>query len=182
MASDLSDSALVEQCRRGDRRAQVELVQRHQRPVFQVALRILGSREDAADVAQTTFLKVFERLGQYDSAHRLFSWIYRIAVNEAVDQLKRTGRHDELPDDLLSAAPGPEEHAGNERMTRALQSGLASLPDDYRIVLVLRHFSDCSYEEIAAIVGVPEKTVKSRIFSARQMLRDRLIDSGLSLD
>lgn len=178
--SDSVDASLVLRCRSGDRAAQRELVERHQRPVFQVVLRILGHREDAADAAQTTFLKVFERLDQYDPAHRLFSWIYRIAVNEAVDQLKRARPHDELADTLLSAAAGPEEHSAAERMSRALQAGLVSLPEDYRVVLVLRHFSDCGYAEIAEIVGVPEKTVKSRIFSARQMLRDRLIAEGIS--
>lgn len=178
---DISDRKLIELCRGGDRAAQRELVERHQRPVFQVALRILGSREDAADVAQTSFLKVFERLGQYDPEQRLFSWVYRIAVNEAIDHLKRSRRHDELPEDMLSTAAGPEDHADNGRLSRALQNGLSSIPDDYRIVLVLRHFSDCSYEEIAVIVGVPEKTVKSRLYGARQMLKERLLAEGVTL-
>lgn len=179
--SDLNDASLVERCRNGDRRAQLELVERHQRPVFQVVLRILGNREDAADAAQATFLKVFERLDQYDPAHRLFSWVYRIAVNEAVDQLKRARPHDELPENLLSGAAGPEDHREADQVSRAIQAGLAALPEDYRVVLVLRHFSDCSYGEIAGIVGVPEKTVKSRIFSARQLLRERLLAEGVSL-
>jgi RNA polymerase sigma-70 factor (ECF subfamily) len=177
--SDPADANLVRSCREGDRRAQLALVEIHQGPVFQVSLRILGNREDAADATQATFLKVFERLDQYDAGYRLFSWIYRIAVNEAIDQLKRARPHDELPDDLLSGAIGPEGNIDADRVSRALKTGLHGLPEDYRVALVLRHFSDCSYDEIAMIVGVPEKTVKSRIHSARQLLRERLLAQGI---
>lgn len=176
----MDDATLVRRCRAGDRAAQLELVERHQGPVFRAVMRILGHREDALDATQTTFLKVFERLDQYDSAHRLFSWVYRIAVNEAMDRSKRTHRHEELPADLVSDAAGPESLNDTDRQGRALQAGLAALPEDLRVVLVLRHFSDCSYEEIATIVGVPEKTVKSRIYSARQQLRDKLLADGIT--
>lgn len=178
---DLQDDAeLVRRCRSGDRAAQLALVERHQQPVFRAVMRILGHREDALDATQATFLKVFERLDQYDPAHRLFSWIYRIAINEAVDRTKRARRHEALSDDLVSTAAGPETHKDADVLARALQAGLAALSEDYRIVLVLRHFSDCSYEEIAAIVGVPEKTVKSRLHSARQQLREKLLADGIT--
>ena len=177
--SDPTDASLVRSCREGDRRAQLTLVESHQGPVFQVSLRILGNREDAADATQATFLKVFERLDQYDDAFRLFSWIYRIAVNEAIDQLKRARTHVELPEDLVSGDIGPDGTIDADRISGALQTGLNGLPEDYRVALVLRHFSDCSYGEIAMIVGVPEKTVKSRIHSARQLLRERLLAQGI---
>lgn len=175
-----ADAALVQRCRAGDRAAQLELVERHQQPVFRAVMRILGHREDALDATQATFLKVFERLDQYDPAHRLFSWIYRIAINEAVDRSKRVRRHEELSDDLVSDAASPDSQKDADRLAHALQAGLASLTEDYRIGLVLRHFSDCSYEEIATIVGVPEKTVKSRLHSARQQLRDKLLADGIT--
>jgi RNA polymerase sigma-70 factor (ECF subfamily) len=179
VGSGSGDLALVERCRLGDRAALAELVADFQRPVFNAAFRILGNRDDADDVTQTTFLKVFENLHRYDPAHKLFSWIYRIAINEALDQLHRGRRHETLEDDRLSDLDGPEELAGAERLSRRVQSGLMELTEDYRVVLVLRHFGGCSYEEIGEILHIPEKTVKSRIYSARQLLKDRLLSGGM---
>jgi RNA polymerase sigma-70 factor (ECF subfamily) len=165
--TEKGDLDLVERCRRGDRRALLELVEAYQRPVWNAAYRILGNRDDAADVTQTTFLKVF-------------SWIYRIAVNEAIDQLHRSRQFDELVDDRASPAAGPEDQTGSGQLSRRVQEGLMELPEDYRVVLVLRHFSECSYEQIAAILRIPEKTVKSRLYSARQLLKERLENQGVS--
>jgi RNA polymerase sigma-70 factor (ECF subfamily) len=173
------DLELIGRCRGGDRKALAELVERHQRPVFQAAYRILGNREDAADVTQATFLKVLENLDRYDAGHKLFSWIYRIAINEAIDQLHRIRRHEPLEDDRAAAGDGPEESTGAKRLSRHVQEGLMGLPEDYRVVLVLRHFTECSYEQIAAILQIPEKTVKSRIYSARQLMKERLLAAGV---
>ena len=86
------ETELVERCRKGDRQALGELLGKYEKPVYNVAFRILGNRDDAADITQSVFLKVFEKLDQYKPEYRFFSWIYRIAVNESINQNKQGWR------------------------------------------------------------------------------------------
>lgn len=173
------DQALVERCRRGDRAAFAALVVRYQRPIYNAAYWILRRPEDASDVAQTVFLKVAEQWDEYDPRYRFFSWIYRIAVNESLNVLRRNGREDALDDEVEVAGDGrddPESRAGEaERAGRLRRAMLAMTPRD-RAVLILRHFGELSYAEIADALDVDDKTVKSRLFEARQRLRELLKD------
>ncbi len=173
------DQALVERYRKGDRDAFTELVMRYQRPIYNAAFWILRSADDANDIAQGVFLKVAEHLDDFDSQHRFFSWIYRIAVNESLNLLRRNG-HEEWLDDEIDL-PGadtanPEWQASDAERSRNIQRALMGLSASDRIVLTLRHFSECSYQEIAEILQIDEKTVKSRLFEARHRLRDALKD------
>jgi RNA polymerase sigma-70 factor (ECF subfamily) len=173
------DETLVEGCRKGDHTAFATLVTRYQRPIYNAAFRVLGNAEDASEVAQVVFLKVVERLDNYDSQYKFFSWIYRIAVNEAIDWL-RANRHEQPLDDDIEIADtssaGPEELYQQHQLSDRIQRELMRLKVEDRIVLTLRHFSDLSYRDIAEIVGTEEKTVKSRIFDARRKLGEALAD------
>lgn len=173
------DDDLVERCREGDRGAFVVLVQRYRRPLYNAAYRVLGREEDANDVTQSVFLKVIERLDQFDPRYRFFSWIYRIAVNEALNTLRDREREAEMDDEeeppgLESADPAWQ--ASEAQVSRRIQQAMLEMKVQDRVVLTLRHFADCSYEEIAQIMEVEVKTVKSRLFEARQRLRERLVD------
>lgn len=173
------DLALVERYRNGDRAAFTELVIHYQRPIYNAAYRVLGNAEDASDIAQVVFLRVAERLDDYDSQYRFFSWIYRIAINESLNLLRRGGREERLVDeaDLPDAeSAGPEWQAHASELSRRVQKALMSMKADDRAVLTLRHFSECSYREIGDILDLQEKTVKSRLFEARQRLRELLKD------
>ena len=173
------DRTLVERFRGGDRDAFTELVVRYQSPVYNAAFWILRSAEDARDIAQDVFLKVAERLDEFDSQHRFFSWIYRIAVNESLNLLRRNGHEEALDEEIdLPGAEGtdPESRASDAELSRGIRRALVRMSTNDRTVLVLRHFSECSYQEIAQILDVDEKTVKSRLFEARQRLRDILKD------
>ncbi len=172
------DETLVERSRGGDRAALAALMLRYQRAIYNAAYRVLGNGEDAADVSQAVFLKVAERLDEYDAQYKFFSWIYRIAINESLNVLRRNGHEEPLEgeEDLPDDGAGPERHALHAELAGRVQGALMSLKVDHRAVLTLRHFSDCSYEEIASILGVQEKTVKSRLFEARQRLRELLKD------
>ena len=174
-----ADEELVERCLGGDAGAFTILVKRYQRPVYNAAYRVLGREEDASDVTQTVFLKVAEHLRDYDSRHRFFSWIYRIAMNEALTLLRRAGRDEPLDEDADYEGPEasrPDHRAAEAEAARHIQKVLMGMKPADRAVIALRHFSDCSYDEIAHILEIDVKTVKSRLFEARQRMRALLGD------
>jgi len=168
------DAALVNDCKRGDRQAMSQLVSQYQQPVFNAAYRILGNLDDAADATQTVFLKVFEHLAEYDQKFKFFSWVYRIAINESLNQVKKRRAQESLDDGQASPWQGPAEELDTKRLRKRVQDALMLLSDDYRIVVVLKHISGCSYQQIGEILQIPEKTVKSRLYSARQLLKKTL--------
>ncbi len=173
------DQALVERCRHGDRAAFTKLVIRYQSPLYNAAYRVLGNAEDASDIAQVVFLRVAERLDDYDPQYRFFSWIYRIAINESLNLLRRSAREEPLDDELDppdAESAGPEWRAAEAEVARRVQKALMKMKGEDRAVLTLRHFSDCSYREIGDILELEEKTVKWRLFEARQRLRVLLKD------
>jgi len=170
---------MVRDCQQGDKKALDTLVRQLQTPVYNAAYRMLGSADEAADVTQTTFLKVFENLHSFDPKYRLFSWTYRIAVNEAVDQLRRRNRLEPLKSPPISDTDQPQEMTAASQLSREVQATLLELSEDQRTVIVLHYFSDCSYHDIGHILDLPEKTVKSRLFSARQQLKNRLKQRGV---
>lgn len=155
------------------------LVRQYERPVYNVALRMTGNRSDAEDVTQTTFLKAFQNLGQFNPAYRLFSWIYRIAMNESINFIKGRRPTQPLDETRPSTAPGPEMLADADRYSRELMRAMEGLSADYRSVLTLKYFLDCRYQEIAEILSLPEKTVKSRLYSARRLLKEALERDGV---
>lgn len=175
---DARDRWLVERFRQGERQAFAELVARYQQPVFNAAYWVTRRDEDAADVAQTAFLKAAERIDDYDPGYRFFSWLYRIAVNEALNLVRGRARTEPLDDEFDAEdgdAPGPEQSADRRERERALHAAMLKLSTPDRTVLTMRHFSECSYAEIAQVLGIDEKTVKSRLHEARGRLR-RLLD------
>jgi RNA polymerase sigma-70 factor (ECF subfamily) len=162
----------VARCLGGDLAAFEPLVGRYERVLFRVALRLTGEYEDARDATQSAFVKAFEQLHRYDSKRKFFSWIYRIAVNECLN-LRRSRRPQEALTEGLEGADahqGPFEAFAQAEARRRIDGAMAHLSFEYREVIALRHFAGLSYEEMADAIGVPEKTVKSRLFSARQKL------------
>jgi RNA polymerase sigma-70 factor (ECF subfamily) len=179
MTSEPGDIELVRECLGGDEHAFETLLLRYQRPVFNAVLRMVRDREEASDLTQTAFLKAYEQLASFDSRHKFFSWLYRIAVNEAINHVKRRRRLEPIAGDWASGDRNPEAALVETDLSQHVQDALMSLPFDSRAVLVLRHFEGCSYGEIASIVNVSEKTVKSRLFSARRQLKDLLEAKGI---
>ena len=172
------DAALVLASRAGNRQAFEQLLARYERPVFNAAFRILHHRDDAADVTQTAFLRAYEHLDQYDPTRTFFSWLYRIAINEAMDVGGRRKPGAEGLETLQDQGDGPEALADEAWSDCRLQGALLALDVDQRALVVLKHVQDFSYEQIAEILDCPVKTVKSRLFTARRALRDRLIERG----
>jgi RNA polymerase sigma-70 factor (ECF subfamily) len=168
------DQVLIKRCQQGDRRALEELLEQYQRPIYNAAFRMLGNPEDAADLTQSVFLKAFEHLDRYNPEYKFFSWIYRIAINESINQFNRGKREQALDEAQPSSTRGPAEQTEADVLSDRIQEALMALQEDYRMVIVLRHFSELSYREISEILHIPEITVKSRLYSARQLLKDRL--------
>lgn len=177
--SEPNDKTLMERCIKGDRRAFETLLIKYEKPVYNAAYRMLHSPDDARDVTQIVFLKVFEHLDQFDPQRRFFSWVYRIALNESINWLKKSNRLEPIEDNLADDSGGPEKAAGNEQLGEGMQAALMTISADYRQVVILKHVLGCSYHEISEILDIPEKTVKSRLYSARQLLKDQLSARGM---
>ena len=174
MAELDEDVVWVARCLRGDLTAFESIVARYQRVVFSVALRMVGSYEDALDATQNAFIRAYEGLDTYDPDRRFFSWLYRIVVNECLNLRRARRPTDTLPESEPSEEPGPLQLVEAAEQSVWIEAALVKLSEEHRLVVVLRHFADLSYAEIADVVGVPEKTVKSRLFAARQRLAELL--------
>jgi RNA polymerase sigma-70 factor, ECF subfamily len=170
----IADTSVVSQCLAGDTEAFEVLVTRYQRILFGVALRMLRNYADAGDATQTTLVKVFQKLETYDCRYRFFSWIYRILCNECLNMIRARRPQQPLTFDVAAMAD-PLAAFENIEQQRRVQAALDALPRSYREVVVLRHYAGRSYAEIGAAVGIPEKTVKSRLHTARQRLARMLV-------
>lgn len=173
LKADEDDVAAVRRCLEGDTAAFEVLVARYERVLFRVAMRILGNPEDARDATQTAFVKAYEQLHRYDPAFKFFSWIYRILSNECLNQ-RRARRPQVEVDRELAATGSPFEALEADQRKRRVEAALMELAPAYREVVVLRHFAELSYEEMAAALDIPVKTVKSRLHTARQQLGAKL--------
>ena len=179
----LSDeAALVGRARQGDRDAFTQLVMHYQVPLYNMALRMIGRPEDAADVAQEAFLRAWEKVRTLRSAP-FKAWLFQIAVNLCYDHFRRARRLGLMPDEeqgekvvtLGAALPDPEQRAEARERSRLVRASIESLDHDHRVALVLRDVNGMAYEEIAAILRVPLGTVKSRIARARAQVQARLL-------
>lgn len=173
------DRAVVRKCLRGNSRAYATLVDRYQRALYNAAYRIVGNTADAEDVTQMAFVKAYEHLASYDEKHRFFSWIYRITVNEALNFVKRRKRAagvfaDADVVEYSVAAPPPLVELSDET-----DQALGELSPEERAIILLKHVEGFSYHEIGFIFDIPQRTVKSRLYTARQHLKNLLIQRGL---
>lgn len=182
----VDEADLIRRCLAGDERAYRDLVERFERPVFSLALRMVRRVEDAEDLTQETFVRMFRALDRYDPTRPFPAWLFTIATRLCIDHLRRkrlapisltqVGPEDDEEYTIEVADPGlgPElttSHAEEERRTRDL---IDSLPPHYRIVVLLRHQQDLSYDEIAEALHLPLGTVKARIHRAREILKQRI--------
>ena len=174
------DAMLIEACLRGDRRAFDKLVDRYEGPLFSAAYRITGSVEDAMDATQSAFVNAYEKLHTFDPTYRFFSWIYRIAVNQSLNLVGRRKEQTELEEDTATERRGPAEIFDATEARGQLKRALDALEPNYRTVIVLKHLEGFSYREIGELLEIPEKTVKSRLFTARQRLRVILTERGFA--
>lgn len=168
--------------RAGDPHAFERVVRTHYERVFRLCLRMTGSPADAEDLTQDTFLRIHRKAAHFRGDSDLSTWIYRIAYNQCLDHLRRRRRrpadsldgYEESGRSLPDPASGPEEHAFARVEAQRVRAALASLPEEYRAVVILREIEDLSYEQIAAVLRCPVGTVRSRLARGRRLLIERL--------
>lgn len=172
------DEQLVRLCLEGQKAAYGVLVERYQKVLYTVALRIVKDPDDAADVSQSTFVKAYEKLDQYDPKYKFYSWIYRMTINAALNFTRRKKRHEELPPVIAGGTDPDARLAESEREGRVL-AAIHRLQPLERALISLKYNAELTYRDLAYVFDIPEKTVKSRLYSARQRLRDHLISLGI---
>jgi RNA polymerase sigma-70 factor, ECF subfamily len=184
-----ADTYLIERARSGDSEALTELYKRHERRVYNLALRTLGNPWDAADVAQEAFIKAFRNLDSFKGDARFSTWLHRIVVNAAYDHLRRQ-RPEPMDGDIIEEVTGPSGSGavvGSGRdgidpaidgLSDPLRDALMSLNEGFRFAVVLCDLLGFPYDEAAEILGVQEGTIKSRIFRAREALATALREAG----
>ncbi len=187
------DAELVQRCRDGDMRAYGTLVAKYQDRIYNLIYRMCSRAADTEELAQETFLKALERIGQFRGNSKFYTWLFRIAVNLTISHRRRAGRirfhsmngpeeYDEVRSQSLTAqlaqrrTPGPERMAMAGETSCRISDALEELEDEFRIVVLLRDVEDMDYATIASVVGVPVGTVKSRLHRARCLLRQKLAD------
>jgi RNA polymerase sigma-70 factor (ECF subfamily) len=172
----VDEAALLASSRRGDLSAYDRLVAAYQDRVYQTAYRITGHREDAWDAAQEAFLRAFRALRTFRGEAAFSTWMTRIAVNTALDVVRRRPPHAPATADVAAAGSDPTDEVLRRDQQRRVQQAIAALPPDHRAVAVLRDVQGLSYEEIARVLRVPVGTVRSRLSRARDALRVALAD------
>lgn len=176
------DVVLVEQCIKGKTQSFELLVEKYQKTIFNVALRFCGNYDDAADITQSVFIKAYEKLNRYNPKYKFFSWVYRIVINESINFINQKKRQQELDKNIIVNEDSPEKIYNHVELEKQIQEALMSLDPNYRILILLKHFKNCSYNEISEILGLPEKKVKSRLYTARQLFSKILIGKGIEIN
>jgi RNA polymerase sigma-70 factor (ECF subfamily) len=185
-----TDSELVVSAIAGREDSFEELVRRYQRPIAAYIYRMVGDYESALDLTQEVFIKVYNSLARYSSEYKFSTWIYKIAHNASIDHLRRCSTREQA---LVAESEGetferpiesgkltPEQESERRERREEIETVVRNLPSAYRELIALRHSLDMSYDEIAEVTGLPLGTVKNRLFRAREMMRDILIERGIT--
>lgn len=177
------DRRLLELCRRGDALAFETLFRKYQTYVYNIGLGMLNNSEDAADITQETFLRLHRCIESFRGDSTFSTWLYRVAVNLCITEIRKKGRnryqflddvlHDENAQITEEIGPSPDEVIAQAEDAQVVHRVLRTLPPDYRAIMVLRHFQQLAYEEIAEVLGLTISQVKTRLFRARKMFKER---------
>jgi len=181
-----ADLKLIRRCKRGDETAFQEVLTRYRGPIYNLCWRMARNDEDARDLAQEVFIKVFRLLDRYDEQYAFSSWLFRIATNHCIDHLRRqrlrflslerdgAGEDEESEMQIPGTGPEPDVVLERRQALEKLEEVIAALPPHYRVITLLRHDQQLSYEEIAETLQLPLGTVKARIHRARNMIQQLL--------
>ena len=145
-------------------------------------MHLIRNYDDSEEITQTVFVKAYENLNSYNPKYKFFSWLYRITVNETLNFSKKRSYTEEINENITNDEENPDEIYYQTEKGEKIQDALMELDMLYRIPVVLKHFLNYSYKELSDLLGIPEKTVKSRLFTGRQLLKDILIKKSVFED
>jgi len=171
------DKELVRACQKGDMRAFETLVNRYQKKVYWIAYNFVGDAEDATDLAQEAFIRVYKSIDRFDQKYNFYTWLYRIVVNLSIDLLRKRKKHEAVSLDDFPVDPevemNPGRPADNAELKDQIEKVLNALPAKYKAVIVLRDVQELACEEIAKIIGCTNATTRWRLHKAREMFKER---------
>jgi RNA polymerase sigma-70 factor, ECF subfamily len=173
------DAGLTEGCRRRDRGAQRQLYERYADRVYALALRMTGNRDEAFDLSQEIFLRIFDRIGEFRGDAALGTWIHQVAVSRVLNHLRHT-RRERAAVDRMRLQVSSHARAADADVGLDVEAVLADLPDESRAILLLRYQQGLSYAEIARVLEIPAGTVASRLNTAREKLKTLLAGYGFA--
>jgi len=176
---ELEDNNLVSRCLKGDTEAFDTLVEKYYKIIFRLARKMLKNYDDAEEITQSVFVKAYENLNKYNPKYKFFSWLYRITVNETLNFSKKKSYTVEINESVANDDDDPDKIYNQNELGEKIQDALMELDMLYRLPVVLKHFLNYSYKELGDLLGIPEKTVKSRLFTGRQLLKDILIKKSV---
>lgn len=177
---NLLDEDLARAAQQGDQEAFAELVRRYEKQIFSMAYRLAGDYDEAADLAQEAFLRIYRMLDRYDPQKKFFSWMYRVAQNSCLNALSKRPANVipvERAEEYMADTPAgePEQNYLNRELREHIDEAIAQLPDNYRDVVYLRYIEDLSYQQIAESLNLPVSTVETRLFRGKKQLQKNLL-------
>ena len=193
MTEETEESEIVRRAQQGDRDAFRELVERYQRKVYSICYGMLKNNDDALDVSQEVFVKVFRYLEKFNHESSFYTWLYRITVNVCIDHIRKNSRVRKVEyDDRISHDPGdveggehilpstlglnPDKVYGRKELREKMLEALETLSEKHRTILILREVEGLSYEEMAEVLNISKGTVMSRLFHARRYFQDAIAE------
>ncbi len=185
------DAQLVERCLRGDEKAFEELLNKYKASVYSICYRMVRNHSDAEDLSQEVFIRTFSVLDRYDPSYPFSSWLFRITSNLCIDFLRKVkggtisldkpveSSDGEMPRQLPSKDAQPDREVESKEMMAVLEEAISTLPEHYKIIVLLRHQEQLTYAEISDNLGIPLGTVKARIHRARSYIKEFFQGKGM---
>jgi RNA polymerase sigma-70 factor (ECF subfamily) len=180
------DTTLIQRAVQGDQKAYAEILQEYRGRIYNLVYRMVRNREEAEDLVQEAFVKAFSSLASFNAEYAFSTWLYKIAINNCIDHLRRKklktysmdkpvqSQDGEFSREFPDVSLSPDKPLLAKERSSLIERAIDGLPEKYRVVIILRHNEERSYEEIADLLSLPLGTVKARIFRAREMLKKKL--------
>lgn len=182
------DKALIKKCKNGDVEAFEKLISDHQKKIYNLCFRYFENHDDASELSQEIFIKVYKSIATFKEESLISTWIYKITTSTCIDELRKRKNHKVVSIDdyevdgphieIASKMEGPHEYFEKKEIKIEVQRAISQLSEEFKTVIILRDIQGFSYDEIADITGVPLGTVKSRIKRAREYVKEYLLEKG----
>lgn len=175
------DNRWVKEILSGDKQAYAHIIDKYKTPLYATILRMTKNPQDAQDLVQEAFIKVYRQLGKYDGEGSFSSWLYKVAINHCMDEFRKKEfqiKRVEIQDSMMESPDHPEIILLKKEKGRQLERLIATLPEDERLIILLRYVNECSYEEISDLTGAPLSTVRNKLHRAKKKMRQSVQQKG----